>query len=46
MKEGQGKERDENGVMEIGDEEGNMYYRPRSLVGSDEQEDKSFMSRR
>jgi hypothetical protein len=42
-KDEEGKERDENGDMEMGGKEGSMYYRPKSLVGSDEEEDKPFI---
>jgi hypothetical protein len=38
VKEEEGKERDENGDMEMGGKEGSMYYRPKSLVGGDEED--------
>ena len=46
VKEEEEKERDENGDTEMGDEEGSAYYRPKSPVGTDEEEDKPFMPRR
>jgi hypothetical protein len=46
VKEEEGKERDENGDTEMGEEEGSVSHRPKSPVGSDDEEDKPFMPRR